>query len=68
MGVVPSVMQVLGFEAQESAHPFELALAREALSLESAEQLPGVDNKYASLGDQLRQNGSKPIYRCLDGF
>jgi len=38
-------MQVLRFEAKESAHPFELALVREALSLEGTEQLPGVDHE-----------------------
>ena len=45
ISIVPGVMQVLGFEAKESAHPFELALVHEALSLECTEQLPGVDHE-----------------------
>lgn len=45
MGIVPSVMQVLGFEAEESAHPLERALVHEALSFEGAEQFPGVNHE-----------------------
>jgi len=45
ISIIPGIMQVLRFEAQESAHPFEPALVREALSLEGAEQLPGVDHE-----------------------
>lgn len=45
MSIVPSVMQVLGFEPQESTHPLELALVRGVLALEGAEQLAGVEHK-----------------------
>ena len=66
MSVVPSVMQVLGFEAQESTHPLELALVHEAVPLKGTEQLPGVEYEYTFRWDQLRQNGGEPIYWCLD--
>ena len=37
MGVVPGVVQVLWFEAQESAHPLEIALVHRVLTLEGTE-------------------------------
>lgn len=61
-------MQVLGFEAQESAYPFQAALVREALSFEGAEQLSGVDHEEAFSWGSLRQGDGEPIDRRLDGF
>ena len=37
MSIIPGVMQVLGFETKEPADPLELALTREAFSLEGTE-------------------------------
>jgi len=68
ISIVPGVMQVLGFEAKESAHPFKLALVRETLSLEGTEQLPGVDHEQAFGRGCLRQDGGETIYLCLDAF
>lgn len=51
MSVVAGVVQILGFEAKESAHPLEAALVREAFTLEGAEELSGVDHEYASARD-----------------
>lgn len=68
MSIVPSVMQVLGFETQEPAHPFEPAMGYETLSLESAEQLSGIEYKQAFGRGYLWQDGEEPIYGCLDGF
>jgi len=68
VSIVPCVMQVLGFEAEESAHPLELALAPEALSLEGAEKLLGVKHEQTLGWGCLRQRGGEPVYRCLDGF
>ena len=68
MSVVPGVMQVLGFEAQESAHPFESALVREALSFEGAEQFFGVEHEYAFGRSDLWYGGGEPVNGCLDGF
>jgi hypothetical protein len=68
MSVVTSIVQILGFEAKESAHSLELAVVHEALSLEGAEELPGVDHEDASAWDQLWYNGGESAYRCLDGF
>ena len=68
MGIVASVVQVLGFEAQESAHPFELALVRGALSLKGAEQLVGVEHEQAFGRGSFWQDSGEPIYRGLDGF
>ena len=61
-------MQVLGFEAKESAHPFELALIREALPLECTEQFPGIDHKQTFSRGCLRQDGDETIYLRLDAF
>jgi len=68
VSIVPCVMQVLGFEAEESAHPLELALAPEALPLEGAEKLLGVKHEQTFGWGCLRQRGGEPVYRCLDGF
>jgi len=68
MSIVPSVMQVFGFAAQESAHPLELTLICEVLSLEGAEQLSGVEHEYAFSRGHPRQGGGEPVDRCLDGF
>ena len=68
MSIVPSVMQVLGFETQEPAHPFEPAMSHEALSLESAEQLSGIEYKQAFGRGYLWQDCEEPIYGCLDSF
>jgi hypothetical protein len=68
MGVVPGVVQVLWFEAQESAHPLEIALVHRVLTLEGAEQLSGVEHEYAFGRGGLWQVGGIPSYRCLDGF
>ena len=68
MSIVPSIMQVLGFEAQEPANPFEPTLVREALSFEGTKQLFGVENEYAFGRGYLWQDGGKPIYGCLNGF
>ena len=68
MSIVSGVMQVLGFEAQEPTHPLELALIREALSLEGTEQFTGVEDEYALSWDCLWQDGVEPAYWCLDGF
>ena len=45
MSIVSSIVQVLGLEAKESAHPLEFALGSEALSLEGAEKFPGVNHE-----------------------
>ena len=68
MSIVPSVMQVLRFEAEESRHSLELALAPEALPLKGAEQFPGIDHEQTFGWDRLRQCGDEPVYRCLDIF
>lgn len=68
MSIVPSVVQILGLEAQESAHPLEFALAGKALSLEGAEQLPGIKHEYTFGRGCLRQEGGEPVDWCLDGF
>ena len=61
-------MQILGFKAKESAHPFKLALIREALPLERTEQLPGVDHEQTFSRGCLRQDGDETIYLRLDAF
>jgi len=68
VGIVASVMQVLGFEAQESAHPFELTLVRGALSLKGAEQLTGVEHEQAFGWGCYWQDSGEPVYRRLDGL
>jgi hypothetical protein len=68
VSIVPGIVQVLGFEPEESAHSLEVALVRKALSLKGAEQLSCVDYEYASVWDQLRKNSGEPVYRRLDCF
>lgn len=68
MSIVPSIMQVLWFEAKESTHPLEFALVCEAISFEGAEQFLSIEHEYAFGWDRLRHHGGEPIYWRLDRF